>query len=352
MCYLWKLYVFSRVLKVFIHIIFWSLFTTFILYSQRVFYPDISIWIYIGVQLFLVIATVFIFYLNYAVFVPHYILNNKRWGRYLLAALGLILFSGFCSFIISAILPNTPNEIKKNGSFEIFISGGITGTFFLLISTGSRLISQYFSERQRRIELKNIAKQAELEAYKAKMNPHFLYNAFNTLYALAKTRSNLTAPAILQLSKMMRYVAYYSDVSSVPLNKEVELVRSYIAFQKLRITNPEDKIVIRIMEPVADFVISPLVLLPFIENAFKHSNLLNPESSIQVNFEVKENTVYYTVSNTIAENYSAEHGIGLKTLKRILELAYEGQHELNIWKDQSVHYAELIFELNDKKYSN
>lgn len=338
--------------KVLIHTIFWSLFTVFIFYSQRIFHPDISIWVYIGVQFFLVIVTVFLFYLNYTVLVPRYILDDKRWGRYSLAALALILFRGFCSFIISAILPDTPNQIEDFGLLDVFISGVITGIFFLLVSTGTRLISQYFSERQRRIELKNIAKQAELEAYKAKMNPHFLYNAFNTLYALAETKSNLTAPAILQLSEMMRYITYYSDVSNAPLKKEIGLVQSYIAFQKLRISNPEEKIVMRVVEPADDFVISPLILLPFVENAFKHSNLLNPKSRIEVNFEVKEKKVYYTVSNTIAESYSAEHGIGLKTLKRILELAYEDQHQLNIWKDKSVHYAELILELNDKKYSN
>ncbi|MFT5820339.1 MAG: two-component system LytT family sensor kinase [Crocinitomix sp.] len=230
-----------------------------------------------------------------------------------------------------------PNELSVND----IIGNTFTAVFFIIIATGTRLILQYNIDRIKKAEMSAIIQRAELDALKAQMNPHFLFNAFNSIYALAETKSVHTAKAILQLSDITRYVTYKSSQNEVSVIEELQFIRSYIDFQKLRIANPENKIIIDITEPTTDFFMSPLLLLTFIENAFKHSNLLKVDAQIHVKFTATCFGFNYYVSNEIATNNANDSGIGLQTLKKVLEFNYPNAHTLKIWTENNIHYAEL-----------
>lgn len=333
-------------MTVFKHIIVWLIFIFCIIYFQRPNHSDIALGGYITVQILLIVTTVLIFYLNYLLFVP--LLIKKKTFLFISANLFLILLGNVLSFLIKSLHDWMTSQYSQNSNLEIsndVIDNTITSFVIILISTGFRLIKQYNIDKINRIGLKEMAKKAELEALKAQINPHFLYNSFNSLYALAKMKSDKTADAILQLSDIMRYVTYKSSLKKVSIFEELDFIKNYIEFQKLRIINPNDKIITTIKIPEVDLMVSPLLLIPFVENAFKHSNLVRSDACIKISFEPLPFGFKYTVSNIVETNKNTNSGIGLKTLKKILNFSYPKSHKINLYTDGDVHHAELYLNL-------
>lgn len=336
-------------MRIFKHFIPWSIFIFCIIYFQRLEHPEASSSLYITTQLLLIFITLLIFYINYLFLVPK-LLINKKLILFLSSILFLLFLGNILSFLIknyydwSLGLPLT--NIRKLTLSEI-INQTITCLVILILSTGFRLISQYNKDRVKRIELKKIAKEAELEALKAQINPHFLYNSFNSLYALAKLKSDKTADAILQLADIMRYVTYKSSQKEVSIHEELNFIKNYIEFQKLRINKPNDKIMVNIKIPKTDFFLSPLLLISFVENAFKHSNLLRTDAKINIDFEPHMNGFSYSVSNIFETKKDSNSGLGLKTLKKILDYTYPKSHKLTTYTEDGIHYA--VLDLKIKK---
>ncbi len=334
-------------MKIIKHITAWLILIFCIIYIQKDNHPNISFGIYSLVQLLLMLITIIIFYFNYLVFVPKLLIERKVL-KFLLALLFLIALGNVLSFFVKNFYDWTVGKSffsTENISIKNITKHSMTCIFVILVSTGIRLTGQYSKDKAKKVELKNIAEGAELEALKAKINPHFLYNSFNSLYALAKIKSDKTADAILQLSDIMRYVTYKSSLKKVSIFEELEFIHSYIEFQKLRVNDPETKIVTNITHPKLDFLISPLLLISFVENAFKHSNLLKPDAKIEIHFEPHETGFSYRVSNMIDTNKNTNSGLGLKTLKKILAFTYPNKHKINLYSDNDIHYAELYLSL-------
>lgn len=261
---------------------------------------------------------------------------------FLLLILGLLLSTGIRSFHSW----NTEEGADLAKILKSASSGTITIIIFIVFSTGIRLIEQYNEYRLNQAILKEAVKKAELEAIKAKINPHFLHNAFNTLYALAEMKSDKISEAILQLSFIMRYLLNNSSALQISILEELKFIRSYIDFQKLRIDQADSKINTRISDPEADFLVSPTILLSFVENAFKHSNLLQADQKINIEFEPLEAGFRYLVSNHIAKEKMPKSGLGNKNLKKILELTYPGKYELDIWIKDDIYHAKLYLNLD------
>jgi hypothetical protein len=182
--------------------------------------------------------------------------------------------------------------------------------------------------------LKTLSKEAELSELKNQLNPHFLFNALSNIYSIAYLRDKETPDKIMQLSKMLRYVIYETDIQTVPLSKEVEYLLNYIDFQKFKIKR-EQQIEFQFEGYREDFMIAPLLLLPFIENAFKHSQVSTEEGAwVKIYLETTGNDLYFVVANTISENKIQEilnnTGIGLENTRKRLDLIYKDRHELKI----------------------
>jgi LytS/YehU family sensor histidine kinase len=170
---------------------------------------------------------------------------------------------------------------------------------------------------------------AELLYLKAQINPHFLFNTLNSIYSLAIVKSDMTASAIVKLSGMMRYVLSEAHLETVSLQKETAYISDYIELQKLRLTESANLHFILTGYNTGK-QIAPLLLIPFIENAFKFG--VNPEkkSEISIHIDIEESHLFLFVKNDKV-NDSAEHnGLGIANTQSRLQLLYPGKHELNI----------------------
>lgn len=195
---------------------------------------------------------------------------------------------------------------------------------------------------------------ANLNHLKSQINPHFLFNALNTLYGTALQESaERTGEGIQKLGDMMRFMLQENMLDKILLSRDVEYLKNYILLQKLR-TSVSDKVDIQelIEDQPNNLQITPMLLIPFVENAFKHGiSLLNP-SHIKISLQTKDNTLYFDVYNSIhikqANDPEQDHsGIGLENVKQRLQLLYPNRHELIIRENANDFFVHLTLELED-----
>ncbi len=220
---------------------------------------------------------------------------------------------------------------------------------FLLVSTGVafKLIIDYTKAQKR---IRDIAKEkadAELNFLKAQMSPHFLFNALNSVYFLIDQNNSEARNALHTFSEMLRWQLYETNGSKIPVAKEVSFLKEYVAVQQLRKNN---NLQLEFNVSIADeaFCIEPLLLVPFVENAFKHlSHYSNGrKDSILISLEEKNNALDFSIQNTV-DNVSTKfinnaRGIGLNNVKRRLELLYPAKHELRIKKENEWYKVNLM----------
>jgi two-component system LytT family sensor kinase len=195
--------------------------------------------------------------------------------------------------------------------------------------------------------------EANVDLLRSQINPHFLFNALNTLYGMAiQEKADRTSEAIEKLGSMMRFMLQENVQEKISLVRDLEYLNNYIALQRLRTdVSPNIKIQIAIQQEVDPASqIAPMLLIPFIENAFKHGISLREESQIRVSLELKNSTLYFDVFNTRhtrSENDPEKHsnGIGLMNVKQRLQLVYPNKHELVIRETAHDYFVHLVINL-------
>ena len=208
-----------------------------------------------------------------------------------------------------------------------------------------KLSKSWFWVRELEKELLEKEKQkteAELKALKAQINPHFFFNTLNSIYSMALDKDDRLPKTILQLSDLMRYFLYESRDNFIPLKKELDVVDNYMALQRLR-SGKELNIETQRTGSVNGQQIAPLLLITFLENAFKHGAKGHSIGSfIKLNIAVEKNKLFFSVLNNkgmIDKIKTTDHGgLGLENIKRQLELLYPGKHSLAI-KDMKDSFA-------------
>ena len=198
----------------------------------------------------------------------------------------------------------------------------------------------FLNERIQR-DLENQRLSAELAFLKSQINPHFLFNSLNSIYSLAYQRSETTPEAILKLSEIMRYMLYECNDNKVDLASELQYLQNYIDLQKIRFGN-KAFIDFKIDGKVETQQIVPLLLIAFIENAFKHGVASNPQTPIRLLIEVDEAHLHFFMQNKKHTNNRDESGgIGLNNVKRRLDLLYPGKYNLDIRDERDTYTVEL-----------
>ncbi len=183
---------------------------------------------------------------------------------------------------------------------------------------------------------------AELNFLKAQINPHFLFNTLNNLYYLAYSQSPNTTEVIAKLSQMMRYMIYDTNQPKVLLRKEIEYMESYISLERLRLNN-QIPVQFNVKGNIDEVWITPLVLITFLENAFKHGvSNSNSDSWVNVDIEVKGKECVFSVENSKrsvpVQQSHEKSGIGLQNVQRRLELSYPERYHLDV-KDSTDRYS-------------
>jgi len=205
-------------------------------------------------------------------------------------------------------------------------------------------IEQSFKSEQVNRKLKEEVVKAELSFLKSQINPHFLYNTLNYVYSLAIPVSDQLANAVLRLSDLMRYTLNDSPDGKVSLNKEVEYLESYVALFKMRF---EPKFYVNFMtEGISDQKIASLILIPFVENAFKHGVVNDETQPVRIKLKVQNKRLSFEVSNKIS-HAQKDHssGVGMVNIHRRLDLIYPEKHELLISNNGNTYKSTLILNL-------
>ena len=213
-----------------------------------------------------------------------------------------------------------------------------------------KLLRHRLFEQQRIAALEKSQLQAELNFLKAQTNPHFLFNTLNNIYALARKKSGKTAPVVMQLSKILRFMLYECNQTSIPICREIEIIEDYLELERLRYN---ERLKINFIKNVDNksIAIAPLLLLPFVENAFKHSaNHTRFATTIDMHLQVKKSQLTFKVKNAKEEiRKKNEVGIGLKNVQRQLALIYPEKHTLNIKASDFSYEVQLVIDLEEQE---
>lgn len=271
-------------------------------------------------------------YINNLIILP---ISRKKTGLFFLFfVINTLFFSIIAVYFIS-------RSMEESFEWEMLLN--FTGILVLALSFGSavKMARDNFHRKQEE-------KEAELRLLKAQLNPHFLFNTLNNLYGLSVVKSDKLPSLMLKLSDLLRYSLYDTKEELVPLEKEVEYLENYTSLEKIRL---EDKTQIQFAKSgnLATKAFAPMLLIVFVENAFKHLGTnKNGKSSVLIDIDVNEENLVFKCTNTIDEaminlpkSAKKSGGIGLKNAKKRLKLMYAGQYQLEINKENGFYIVEL-----------
>lgn len=216
----------------------------------------------------------------------------------------------------------------------------------LLISGFIKLAnSLLISEKQKKV-LETERLNAELNFLKLQINPHFLFNTLNSIYSQAHLKSEQTEYSILKFSQIMRYVLYDTSTEKITLKKDIEYISNYIDLQKLRLSR-NVTVKFHVSGNTDQLLIAPLLLITYIENAFKHGVSYTIPSEIRINIDVIGNVLMLTVSNAVTSSRQTGHeGVGLINARRRLDVLYPGKYLLDVVDNKSLYIVNLKIELD------
>lgn len=283
---------------------------------------------YLLLSLALSTVLIIIFYFNYFFLIPKYLLANKYWQYFsflLMAILVVVLFSGFLFFhsgFSAATLPKANPDVEK--VFPVIVVNALL--LWLLSIVSSILWTVYV--RLRRTESERLS--AQIASLKSQINPHFLFNTLNNIYATAIDTSPKAADMVDRLSEMMRYTMKDTQQDFVPLEDELNYVGNYIELQTLRLDR-RVKLECLGLETIPPYKIAPMLLIPFIENAFKHGVNSEQKSHIKIELTMHKSELRLSVINnkvSVQKDISERSGLGIENTKHRLDLIYPSKHLL------------------------
>lgn len=201
----------------------------------------------------------------------------------------------------------------------------------------------YYEQQKLNATLQKEMLRSELELLKLQVHPHFIFNTLNNIYSFSIQQKPIAADLIHRLSSFLDYNLYRAKENAVPLISEIEYIQHYIELEKIRFGDRLD-VSVNILSEIDDFYISPMLLLPLVENAFKHgAGRLQKDAWIRIDVSIKQHVLTVKIENNYIEplNQPAHAGIGLENVKRRLEILYEHSHELSIMKELSTFLVVL-----------
>ncbi len=323
-----------------VHLLFWLAF-----FLVPLFFIESEVsrerFMYLG--WFLQFLMVCYFYFNYLYLIPRVLLREKIALFLLLLFIGMVVvcaLNALFTYITFEVIPH-----RHSFDFWRTFRGTIYPSLFIItLSSAIRITNEWFKNERNKSKLEAEKLSSDLAFLKSQINPHFLFNILNSICSLARKKSDDTENAIIKLSQIMRYMLQDSKDEKVSLEKEIEYLESYIELQHLRISE-QVKISFDIEGRPEQFTIEPLLLIPFVENAFKHGISYYEHSNIEIRLVLKNKSLLFTVKNNIVrhmdETLEPGSGIGLKNVTRRLELLYPDAHMLRIEDNGAIYKVEL-----------
>lgn len=300
-----------------------------------------------------------LFYLNWLL-MPHLFVRTRLPGYFLALGLGLATFTAlriglsyaFEEVKIQGVSQTLDYYVRVLQSYYLLLGGLI-----LLLSFFLRLAGDYLRERDDRRELEKQHLRTELALLKTQLHPHFLFNTLNNIYSLTLNASPQAPEAVLRLSELMRYQLYDSAADTVPLAREISHLQSFLTLQHLRLPPDEADEAIQftvLLPPGAEhaYQLPPMLLLPLVENAFKHGDLTARPHVVRLSLELADDgQLHFSVRNR-RNNAGAvppgRGGVGLANLKRRLTLLYPEQYALVVVENNEEYSVRMSLQLDRK----
>jgi two-component system LytT family sensor kinase len=270
------------------------------------------------------------------VLVPRYLLKG-RMGRFFLLlgvwmAAGLVLNFLFRLLVLGPLLRGNLDlglSYTKFFSFWFFIFMNVPACLLLAI----KLFKSYFLERRRLLQLETEKMAAELQTLRSQVHPHFLFNTLNNLYSLIVQESDQAPEMVERLSGLLKYMLIDCNGKDIPLLKEIAFIKDYISLQQLRY-NERLRVLFFVTGDVGNYTICPLLLIPLVENSFKHGiENLTGACWIELDLKIDNGELIFAIGNSKengAGKESRRRGIGLQNVRKRLELEYKGNYSLSV----------------------
>ncbi len=297
------------------------------------------------------------FFLNYAIaalfiyyfLLPRFFYKKKYWEF----GFGLIILFGLVIFMEEMVLEKIYfSEVPRGKVFSGVFYALIDVIPVIAVLSGFKFGWDVLSKQREVEDLQSVVKESQLQFLKSQVNPHFLFNNLNNLYAYSIENSPKTPGIILELSGVLRYMLYECQVKFVSLIKEIEQMQNFISLNELQIEE-RGKITVRTKNIHGDYQIAPLILIVFIENAFKHSSASQTENiKIDIYLELTENgTLKFICKNNHQPQSNTDNltkGIGLENVRKRLTLLYPNVHTLHIINDNNWYEVDLEISLKSE----
>jgi sensor histidine kinase YesM len=325
------------------HLIFWGVVLVILL---NIFQSSGSIekidLIYTFIFLLPVVTIV---YLNLYLAIPRFL----RTERYLLYTIFFLLLLGggalFLYFLFDSWIDHILPDFYFISYYNVPVLMLYTGSF-LLLTTLLKLSRSWFML----LRLERMATTQQLQSLQSQINPHFLLNSLQTIYALSLEKSERTPEVILQLSHILKYTLYETGQPTVALTKEISVIRDYVDMYRQRMDPVQTEIGLEVSGDPGDLMIAPMILIPFIENSFKHGLKEDATRSlVDMRISIEGDRLEFRISNSCGEYHRLEpeqkKGIGIQNTRQRLELLYPGKHELDIVVRENTYTVNLSIQL-------
>lgn len=331
------------------HLLFWTVVVTYFAWGFGLQQNPVRS--FINASLFLPGFFIMVYSLLY-VLVPRFLLKRK----FLSFFTGLFVVVAICSLysILMQLSINTSRDFRG-----MTLSVGRNVLPFLHvggIALSIKLLKHWYLQRQQTLEAERQKTAAELKLLKAQLHPHFLFNTLNNLYAHTLEGSPKSPEIVMKLSELLRFMIYESNTPKIPLTKEIHHLESYVTLEKLRYGNRLD-LSFTISGDVGKYQIAPFLLLPFLENAFKHGTSKQLDLCwISLNIFMEGSTLNFKLVNSIDADTTGEKdgpgGLGLSNTRKRLELLYKNNHvfETKLLEDVYVVDLRITLEELEKQY--
>ncbi len=333
--------------KILIHVLFWIYMLNqafFPVYLNKIDTQLLQDNIYLKDIFITTLLNIFVFYSIYYV-IPKFLGFARKWYIFpfvillaiVLSAVRLPVEISYWKYIVK--LPASQLQFQYEWIWATLKYTVIISIYAMLI----RFSIDWFDSQKYKDELIKERQASEIALLRSQVNPHFLFNTLNNIYSLVYNKSDEAPEAVMKLSSIMRYMLYDSNTDLVAVKKEVEYLKSFIELQQLRITQ-KGFVKLQVHGSMENRTIAPMLLIPFVENAFKHGDK-NHEPGIIINLNLEPEQLAFSVANYMKHNVPGINeesgGFGLENIKRRLGLLYPDQHELKIKMNGEMYSIEL-----------
>lgn len=304
-------------------------------------------------------AHIFLAYFLIYLVIPRFLMRQRYWGAAGMCVLGFLITAVISTVLNFTIIqplrlwacPEIYSEPRYPTSVSVFLSlmAGLRGAITIGgLAAAIKLMKTLYLKEQRNIDLQRQNIAAQLRFLQAQVHPHFLFNTLNNIYSETQDKAPRAAAMVSGLSALLRFILYESDKPKIPLQNEIRMIEDYINLEKIRYHHPLDLQYTRPAD-TADLEIAPLLLLPFVENAFKHgASQVIDQPWISLDITIQDRTLRMKIMNGKPAGPTRQQqtsGIGIENVRQRLQLLYPGQHQLQIVAEAEVFIVNLRVDL-------